>query len=359
MRSSSCFTLLVAACAALPALAEEGVDDAFGRCPTYGAVTTFTRTPTPPGFPEGIALDDGRVYVSAPATFVTAGLGPTEVFVHDRLTGALQRRIPLQGTDLSREHPASEVAVDGAGRVYVSDNQQGILRLVPGGVQQRYATPFPDLPTCASVPAGTPCSPTSVDRPPLVNGLAFDAHGNLFVTDSFQATLWWIPPGGGAPRIWFQDARLDQDFGPNGIAIDPWGHFLYFTVSGFDVGVIHRLPLVPRPAPADLFTLVTLPGQGPDGLAFGAQGWLYVALALPNQVAVFDMQGRELRRLPPPGAPVGSIPVDGPSAIAFDAPTRTALVVNHAPVSGNPANFGVLRFCVNDPGWPLNRPHVP
>jgi DNA-binding beta-propeller fold protein YncE len=366
MRSSLCFSLLLAVCVSLPALGtsldtvDDATGDAFGACPTYGAVSTFTRTPTPPGFPEGIALFDGRAYVSAPAAFVTVGLGPTVVFVHDRFTGALLRRIPIQGTDLSREHPASEVAVDGYGRVYVSDNQQGILRITPGGLQQRYSTPFPDLPTCASVPAGTPCSPTAVNRPPLVNGLAFDAHGNLYVTDSFQATLWRIPAGGGTPRIYFQDARLDAEFGPNGIAIDPGGHFVYFTVSGFDVGVIYRLPLLPwRPTAADLHTLVTLPGQGPDGLAFGAQGWLYVALAIPNQVGVFDMFGQELLRLPPPGAPVGSIPVDGPSAIAFDAFTHTALVVNHAPLTGNPEHFGVLRFCVNDPGWPLNRPFVP
>jgi len=361
MRITRCIPLLLAVCVSLPALAQtETGEDAFGYCPVYGAVSTFARTPTPPGYPEGIAIFDGNVYVSAPATFVTVGLGPTEVFVHDRYSGALKRRIPIQGTDLSREHPASEVAVDGYGRVYVSDNQQGILRLLPWGGQQRYSMPFPDLPTCASVPYGTPCSPTAINRPPLVNGLAFDAHGYLYVTDSFQATIWRIPPGGGAPRIWFQDARLDRDFGPNGIAISPNGYFLYFTVSGFDVGVIYRLPLsYYRPAPWELYTLATLPGQGPDGLAFGAYGWLYVALSIPNQVGVFDMHGRELARLPPPGAPVGSIPVDGPSAIAFDSLTHTALVVNHAPLTGNPAHFGVLRFCVNDPGAPLFRPFVP
>jgi cation diffusion facilitator CzcD-associated flavoprotein CzcO len=51
--------------------------------------------------------------------------------------------------------------------------------------------------------------------------------------------------------------------------------------------------------------------------------------------------------------------VDGPSANGFDAFTHTAVVVNPAPLTGHPEHFGVLRFCVNDSGWPLNRPFAP
>lgn len=351
---SSLLLWVSAVCMSLPALAEGSA-----VCPAYGAVSVFSRAPTPPGFPEGVALYGGRAYVTAPATFGTAGQGPVEVLVYRRFSGALERRIAIEGTDLAQEHPASDLAVDGWGRVYLSDNQQGVVRLTPSGQQQAYSLPLPDLRPCASVPAGTPCSPTAVDRPPLANGLAFDVYGNLYVTDSFQATLWRIPPGGGAPRIWFQDARLDVDFGANGIALSPCGRFLYFSVSGFAQGVIYRLPLVPRPTAADLYTVVLLPGQGPDGLAFGASGHLYVALANTNQVAILDMDGAELQRLPPAGAPQGPIPLDGPSSIAFDRLTRTALVVNHAPLTGNPDSFAVLRLCVNDPGAPLVRPFVP
>lgn len=354
MLSRRCLLLLSAVCLCLPAVAEGSA-----VCPAYGAVSVFSRTPTPPGFPEGVALVGGRAYVTAPATFGTAGQGPVEVFVHRRFTGALEQRIAIQGTDLSQEHPASDLAVDGWGRVYLSDNQQGVVRLTPSGQQQPYSLSFPDLRPCSSVPAGTPCSPTAVDRPPLANGLAFDVHGNLYVTDSFQATLWRIPRGGGAPQIWFQDARLDVDFGANGIALSPCGRFLYFSVSGFALGVIYRLPVVPQPTAAELETVALLPGQGPDGLAFGAYGWLYVALANTNQVAILDMNGAELRRLPPPGAPQGPIPLDGPSSIAFDPFTFTALVVNHAPLTGNPDSFGVLRLCVKDPGAPVVRPFVP
>ena len=66
-----------------------------------------------------------------------------------------------------------------------------------------------------------PCSPTPFDAPPLPNDIVFAANGTAYVTDSTQATIWWVPPGGGAPQIWFQDPRLaSPSFGPNGIRID-------------------------------------------------------------------------------------------------------------------------------------------
>src|SRR5436190_577817 len=81
----------------------------------------------------------------------------------------------------------------------------------------------PSKPSIASaVPSGTPSSPHLFGLPPLPNDLAFHRAGNLFVTDSFQATLLRGPAGGGAARIWVQDRRLDSpSFGPNGIRVSP------------------------------------------------------------------------------------------------------------------------------------------
>jgi sugar lactone lactonase YvrE len=99
----------------------------------------------------------------------------------------------------------SGLAVDGDNRVYVLSTQLRVVRLERHGntyTQSPYAPPFPDLPVCTSG-GPVPCSPTLVDFPPLPNEMAFDDDGFLYVTDSLQATIYRIPPGGGAADIWF------------------------------------------------------------------------------------------------------------------------------------------------------------
>lgn len=95
------------------------------------------------------------------------------------------------------------VAFGPDGGLYVIEPFIGVIRmsLTPGNAQSVYA-PF--------TPAG----------PSLLNDLAFDSNGNLYMTDSFAATIYRVPPGGGAPAVWFTDPRLAGDpavpFGVNG-----------------------------------------------------------------------------------------------------------------------------------------------
>ena len=98
-------------------------------------------------------------------------------------------------------------------------------------------------------------------------------------------------------------------------------------------------------------------GELPDQLAFGARGDLYVSLALSNQISVLASDGVETARYG--SAPGDAIPLDNPAAIAFDARTKSLLIVNHALLSGNPANFAVLRMAAGDPGAPLFEPVLP
>lgn len=102
---------------------------------------------------------------------------------------------------------ASCAAFGADGKLYVIEPFIGVIRmsLNPNNDQSVYA---------AFTPAG----------PSLLNDLAFDDAGNLYVTDSFAATIYRIPPGGGAPVVWFTDPRLAGDplvpFGVNGIRIN-------------------------------------------------------------------------------------------------------------------------------------------
>jgi sugar lactone lactonase YvrE len=337
---------------------------------SIGEIEPFASVPADPGFPEGIVVHGNRVFVSGPARFGTAGTGPSAIQVFGRNDGALVQTITVAGEALAFEHALSNVAVDGAGRIYALSTQLGLIRFVRQGqgyVQQSYGAPVPDLPNCVDVAPGTPCAPTlSPFAPPIVNDIAFDSAGSAYVTDSLQATIWRYPAGGGAPQIWFQDAGLEGGgfipFGPNGIRVNPQGTHVYFAVSTSAAnpsqGTIYRLPLASQPSASDLEVFHTFTaGELPDQLAFGARGALYVSLALSNQIAVLAPDGAEVTRYS--SAPGDAIPMDNPAAIAFDARTQSLLIVNHALLSGNPANFAVLALAVDDAGAPLFEPALP
>lgn len=332
----------------------------------YGEITTFALVPAMPGFPEGVAVHGNRVFVSGPARFGTAGTGPSAIQVYDRKSGALVQTVYVSGEALAFEHALSNMAVDGAGRIYALSTQLGLIRFVRQGqtyVQQAYGAPVPDIPVCPATPA---CSPTTFDLPPIVNDVVFDPDGNAYVTDSLQATIWRYAPGGGVPQVWFQSPLFEGGgfipFGPNGIRLDPDRSHVYVVVSSSSanplLGTIYRLPLVNNPAPGDLEVFSTYTaGEIPDQLAFGARGDLYVSLALTNQISVLDANGSELTRIQ--SAVGDDIPLDNPAGIAFDARTKSLLVANHALLSGNPANFAVLQAYVDDPGDALVAPHIP
>ncbi|HLO84436.1 MAG TPA: SMP-30/gluconolactonase/LRE family protein, partial [Nostocaceae cyanobacterium] len=249
------------------------------------------------------------------------------------------------------------------------DTQQGVIRYdvdLPQAAEQVYASALPDLPTCSVVPAGTACSPTAIDRPPLPNDIRFDKKGYAYLSDSFQATIWRIPPGGGQPEIWYQDPQLDADFGPNGIGIKDDTNELYFasTFGAFGQGFIYKLPLVDKPTTNDLKLFYQYnPGDGPDGIAFGESGNLYVALAGANQISVLNPDGTESTRYSGPAIdpnnPNQSIPWTNPANIAFNDKTRSLLVTNHASLVPNPEPlFSVYTVYVDDEAVKTPEPSV-
>jgi DNA-binding beta-propeller fold protein YncE len=101
---------------------------------------------------------------------------------------------------------------------------------------------------------------------------------------------------------------------------------------------------------------------GPDGIAFGKSGKLYVALAGTSQISVLRPDGSEEARYSGPAANPGGVPDPiywaNPANIAFDDSEGTLLVTNHAslvqPVPPtNPELFVVFDVFVDDKGQPL------
>ena len=333
----------------------------------FGDVEVLATVPASTGFPEGIAVRGNKIYVSGPARFGTAGDGtPSRVFAYDADSGALLRTYDIQGENLSQDHANSCIAFDGAGRLYVVNFQLGIVRIDLGSGQQSiYAPPVPDLAPCSTVAPGTPCSPTVVDAPPLANDIAFDDDGNLYLTDSFQATIWRIPPGGGDPQIWFQDSRLDTPFGANGIRLNPERTKIYFTVTADGVGQfgnflggkVYTLPLVEHPTAAQLQVFHQYNGDAPDGIAFGKSGKLYVMLAAPfnSSVSILNSQGVEIAWLHNDQDP--TFPYDSPANLAFNK-HGSIVVTNHAFATMIPNHFVVLDVFVDDKESPLAKPDL-
>ncbi|HKP69466.1 MAG TPA: SMP-30/gluconolactonase/LRE family protein [Pyrinomonadaceae bacterium] len=297
-----------------------------------------------PGFPEGIAVQGNRFYVSGPAAL---GFPPGSAYVqaYDIATGAPTAFYPITISNPFAGISAAVCAAFGPdGKLYVIEPFVGVIRMEL------------DAANTQSVYASFPPSASS-----LLNDLTFDGAGNLYVTDSFAATIYRVPAGGGTPSVWFTNPALvghpSVGVGVNGIRIDKNNKFVYFSVTvntDFN-GVIYRLPLVANPAAADLQLFASLGVTGPDGIAFGKSGKLYIAEALSSTIKVLRTDGtvEAVYSGPALNLPSASVPWANPANIAFDRGGRL-LVTNHAQlVPYNPSLFVIFDVYVNDKGQPL------
>lgn len=351
-----------------------------------GETTVFTRIGDP-GSPEGIYVDDDRVYVGTHTpVFGNSGQGPSHIFVFDKVTGTQIGDMTIDGQTTDEAHGILGMAMDDQGRLYVLDrNPARLLRIaltedadgrITKASQETYAT-FPDLSPCGEevygtqIDRGAPCSPNTLDQASFPDYLAFTPDGDAYVTDLEQAVIYRVPAGGlpanHDAEVWFADERLDSIFATNGIALGPQGSTLYIAMTGqfqpwvagttpvlATQGAIYTLPAQdasPSAGDLGLFHLYPQPAAGPDGVAFGQSGRLYVALAGANQISILSSDGTEIERFPDPAHnQLQEIPYDLPASIAFDDEDRSILVTNQAFFTGNADHWAVLEAYVDDTG---------
>ncbi|MBI3973810.1 MAG: SMP-30/gluconolactonase/LRE family protein [Chloroflexi bacterium] len=209
------------------------------------------------------------------------------------------------------------------GTLYVADEGEhlhGVLRVAPDGRIAPWVQEFEGRPLNGA------------------NDLVFDQNGILYFSDPWGSSL--ERPIGAVYRA-FPDGRLEQiDRGlafPNGVAINADGTavFLAETLKNH----ILRYELLPDGRVGQRRIFARLSGSpGPDGMAFDADGHLYVAHWGEGRVDVFD----------PSGAEVGRIETLGRNTtnVAFGGPDRQTLVITEVETAS------VYRVRLDVPGQP-------
>lgn len=175
---------------------------------------------------------------------------------------------------------------------------------------------------------------------PGLQTIAGETVTDLVVTGWAPNDLVTGPDG----RVWFTDPVGDSDAAinsrvcvydpstgqvtvaiegvafPNGLAFGPDPAYLYVADSA--TGDILRYRVGDGP-PYQPEVFAQDPGSGPDGIAFDAEGYLYVAAFEFDQVVVFDRVGQPVRRL---STGEGSRPTN----LCFAGPELDRLVVTLA-----------------------------
>jgi gluconolactonase len=123
----------------------------------------------------------------------------------------------------------------------------------------------------------------------ICNFPAFDAAGNLYVSDSHAFKepgpgIFRFDPGGSG-GLWYGEP---VNFA-NGLALSPEGDYLY--VAETFGHAIFRIPIQEDGSAGAREEVAGLPGALPDGLAFDTTGNLYVACYEPSQVLRVDRDG--------------------------------------------------------------------
>lgn len=196
------------------------------------------------------------------------------------------------------------LALDAASNVYVCDLAgHCVHRVTPDGSSSVYS-------------CGAPGRPMKTPNYP-----AFDSAGNLYVSDSGDwkannGCIFRVAPGG-ATEVWTDKVT---NF-PNGIALHPSGSHLYVVVSL--IPAIVRVEIQADGTAGAIETVVELPHNVPDGIAFDEAGNLYISCYTPDVIYRVTASG-ELAVL---ASDWESVTFATPTNIAFCGRDRKTLVV--------------------------------
>jgi hypothetical protein len=319
-----------------------------------------------PGFPaRAYVAPNGRIYEGTYEN--PMGDSKPSLVREYTSSGTLLHTWRVPGQHLSGGQGVQVATSDARGRLVLLDRDPARALLLNRHKQierKRYRTyaRFPDLAPCAPGASERDCSPTATDDPPVPNYAAWGPGGALYVTDYLQAVIWRVPPGGGKPRVWLADRRLDgNEFGTTGIVLGPDHRTLLVmqqsSAGGGDgdptTGKLYSVRIGRHARPGALHRIwESGPVEGPDGFWIARSGRIYVALAGSNQLAVIGPGGRDLERFPaiPTGDNGSPVPFDTPSSVMFEG-TRL-IIANQAFFGGDPRHQAILDTEAGERGMP-------
>jgi sugar lactone lactonase YvrE len=237
-----------------------------------GSVDQFAVLPAGAANPEGITVDKhGDVYVT---TFAVTGTPPGKLFVFGS-DGNLKRQLDVAG---------SSNLLLGVG---FHPQTNDLLVIDFGGARVLNVNPN----------TGASSVFTQVSGGAGLNALAFDAAGNVYISDSFQGIVWRTGRKGGAPVAWVNDALLRTSgfppFGANGMDFNRDESALFVANTGDD-----RVIRIPVNAGATGTPEVFVNSvNGADGLLVDENDNVWVCANQADEIVVVDKTGKAIAKL--------------------------------------------------------------
>jgi sugar lactone lactonase YvrE len=249
---------------------------AWNRSPA----TTFATLPAGATPPEGITADAaGNIYVTTfgfPPSGATTT--PGQLVVFDR-SGRLIRQVTISGASphllgLAFNPNTSDLLVldFGAGKVLKVNPHTGA------------STVFSDIAAQTGLSVG-------------LNGLTFDKSGNVYISDSFQGTIWRTGPSGGTAKAWLSDPLLTTigkpPFGANGIAFNRSETAMLIANTGDDAVI--TVPVTSGNAGTP--TVLASGVNGADGLMTDRDDNIWVVANQSDEIVVLNPNGKVIAKL--------------------------------------------------------------
>jgi sugar lactone lactonase YvrE len=130
-----------------------------------------------------------------------------------------------------------------------------------------------------------------------LNGITFDAAGNVYVSDSAQGIIWKTGANGGPGTAWVTDPLLTTTgvppFGANGLEFNRAQTILFVANTGNDT--IVQIPVTNgTPGAPSVFVNSV---NGADGLAIDQHDNLWIAANQSDEIDVISSTGKLLARL--------------------------------------------------------------
>jgi len=332
------------------------------------AAELFVTLPHGVRYPEGITANpkDGDIYVSTFDAPSDANPDPHNKLLRYNRYGRLEAvrdfgHDPLLGLAFDRDHEQVYIATVGDFSGTGSRIQRIAANFNSGTVPEFVA----DIPSVGPPDDRTVENPdTSEDTiefgafARVPNALAFDRHGHLYISDSFQGAIFAIDnldECGEAPKPACNVQTLVHDpllatagfppFGANGLAFNAGDSVLFVANTGDD-----RVLMVDMSTKKVSVFAESI--NGADGVAFDRHGLLWVCANQNDEVVALNQNGRVVHRLGDfegirhDGSPKGLLFPASP-VIVGDEMFVTNLALPLTPTAGDEPEEDVTRFTVS------------